>query len=524
MKTKYALALLLIFSFHVGANAWVLSKSQVTHIYDESSRILNSADIFFLSQACPNLFQMVVDITQLDEGQAHPRFFEIVEAISWKMLGGVDENKIEWMILITNSIFLLIMIASIYGLGSILYGSNVGLLAAFLTPLFPLVFGHSRLAMLDFPLACMISMSFFLLFKTKGFSSIFYSCLFGIVAGLSELTKEAALVFIVIPLGYYFAEAYSKGNKPKIISNLCLAIFFFVAISGIVYFQKNNWDVYGIYLGKIAIKQPRPAWFYWGDFYNFTGPVALVFCAPFLLRALYNFKKRNVFLFLWFFIPTIIFSLSPNKAMRFLLPIAPAFALIIAREILDDRLPRMLRRSAAFLLILFVMVQYGLYHTRLFHNLWHGKGDYLDEGMLFVQENHYLSTVNDLFDILKKEEAGLGKTKEVLALFNVGEINGPLNLKFGLARAPFHMDVPLQMDVPLLERFGEKNWGEYVLEADYLLDMEANHSEQTLSAEHTAIRDKMKEGFLKYNNNFIKIGQVPVHDGSRIDIYKRIKK
>jgi hypothetical protein len=211
MKTKHILVLSFIFLCHVAANAWVLSKSQVAHIYDESGRIWNSADIFFLSQSCPNMLQMAADITLLDMGQAHPRFFEMVEAISWKMLGGVAEDKVTWMILITNSIFLWILIASVYGIGSILYERNVGLLAAFLTPLFPLVFGHSRMAMLDYPLMCMVSLSFYLLLKTDNFSSLFYSCLFGIVFGLSELTKEAAFIFVVIPLGFYFFQAYSRG-------------------------------------------------------------------------------------------------------------------------------------------------------------------------------------------------------------------------------------------------------------------------------------------------------------------------
>lgn len=200
MKIKYALALLLVFLLHVAANYWVLSNSQPAHIYDESGRIKNGAEICFLVEAHTPKFELAGSLLELDGGQAHPRLFEVVEAMSWKLLGGVDEKKIEQMIWIANSFFLWILLMSIYGIGSILYDKNVGLLAAFLTPLFSMVFGHSRMALLDYPLMCMVSLSFFLLLKTNGFSSLFYSCLFGVAFGLSELTKETAALASITKL------------------------------------------------------------------------------------------------------------------------------------------------------------------------------------------------------------------------------------------------------------------------------------------------------------------------------------
>jgi hypothetical protein len=129
-----------------------------------------------------------------------------------------------------------------------------------------------------------------------------------------------------------------------------------------------------------------------------------------------------------------------------------------------------------------------------------------------------------LFHILKKEAAGLDEEKELVTLFNIGEINNSLDLKIFLTRMPFRIIIPLEMDGLLLEKFREKDWGETILEADYLLDMQAEQGGQMLFQEHRAIRDKLREGLEKYKNNFKKIGQVPVYDGSYIDVYKKIGK
>lgn len=411
-----------------------------------------------------------------------------------------------------------------------LYNKKIGLLAAFLTPSFPLVFGHSRIAMLDYPLMCMVTFSFFLLLKTKGFSSFLFSCLFGIVFGLSELTKEAALLFVVVPLGYYFTESFLKGEKPKVTVNFFAAVSFFLLVSGTVYLQRENWHAFDIYFGKISIEQPMPFWYYGSDFYNVVGPVMLVFCVPFLIKALIHFKDRKVLLFLWLFVPLVLFSFSANKSMRFILPVVPAFSLIIAREIFDAHQSQWFRRIALFLLIIAATVQYGLYHGRFFSGLTKNRS-YLDAGILSIQKDPYQNAATALLDIFEAEEAsgaGPKREKNILALFDLGQIVGSFETRVFLKRLPFKTESPIAVDPVFAERmYSKRNWEEYVLSGDYLLDRQNEFGDrETLISNQALARQSLKkkldEAFEKHRNRFVLIAQVPVWDGSRIDVYKKI--
>jgi len=66
-------------------------------------------------------------------------------------------------------------------------------LAVILLSFSPLIFSHSRTAMLDLPLTAMVSLSFFSLLKTKNFSSLSFSLFTGILFSLAQFTKETAI-------------------------------------------------------------------------------------------------------------------------------------------------------------------------------------------------------------------------------------------------------------------------------------------------------------------------------------------
>lgn len=102
---KYAVALGAIFLLYVASNYWVLSESQIAHFYDESCRIRMGADVFFHASSHIDLPGFARLVFQLDAGQAHPHFFEVVEAISWKLLGGAKDGTIWEMVLLTHAFF-----------------------------------------------------------------------------------------------------------------------------------------------------------------------------------------------------------------------------------------------------------------------------------------------------------------------------------------------------------------------------------------------------------------------------------
>ncbi|UCH89295.1 MAG: glycosyltransferase family 39 protein [Thermoplasmata archaeon] len=102
----------------------------------------------------------------------------------------------------TNVIFMIILLFSVYGIGKYLFSREVGLFAAILVSLFPIIHGLSRSFLVDFPSAAMIALSIYLLLKTEYFTNRKYSILFGLSMGLGLLTRDAYPVFMLGPLLY----------------------------------------------------------------------------------------------------------------------------------------------------------------------------------------------------------------------------------------------------------------------------------------------------------------------------------
>lgn len=102
----------------------------------------------------------------------------------------------------TNIFYMVILLFSVYGIGSYLFSRRVGLLAAIMVSLFPIVHILSRVFLSDFALTAMVSLSIYCLLRTEYFTNRRFSLLFGISIGLGFLTKDTYFIFMLGPLIY----------------------------------------------------------------------------------------------------------------------------------------------------------------------------------------------------------------------------------------------------------------------------------------------------------------------------------
>ena len=138
-KIIYLLLLLGIFLFHLTINHQIIKKSQLLRAWDEPLYIscgFSSYQAIF-SDLEASISQRMNKIFFVTDGRQR-YFLYLVEGLSWKIGDIIKAKGEDSMVFITNSIFLLILLMSIYGIGSILYGRNIGLLSALLTSMFPL--------------------------------------------------------------------------------------------------------------------------------------------------------------------------------------------------------------------------------------------------------------------------------------------------------------------------------------------------------------------------------------------------
>jgi len=104
--------------------------------------------------------------------------------------------------LMSNCVFLAILLWSVYSIGNLLYNRRVGLLGAFLVSFYPVLFSISRLSYVDYALTAMVALGIYLVLKTGGFRSRNWSLLSGLGIGLGLLTKWPFIAFAGAPIAY----------------------------------------------------------------------------------------------------------------------------------------------------------------------------------------------------------------------------------------------------------------------------------------------------------------------------------
>lgn len=520
--------LILLLFFHILSNYQVLTCSKVVRICDENAQL--TAGLQWFNQARHagrvNIFNSWDNLFTLEKAQAHPRFFAAIQFLAWNFLASIGLMDFNWMILLVNSVFLLILIFSVYGLGSIIYSKDVGVISALLLSFFPVVFGLSRIAMLDFPLMAMVTLSFYLLFRTRKFSSIIFSILFGLVFGFAQITKETAVLFVIVPLVYYFLNSYSEHRNNKVIINLLLALFCFSLVAGSVFLRRENFHVYSTYMAKVAMHVFKPGW---RDHVfllsNAIGPgVFLIFLVTFF-TFFSNFNKRDKFISIWIFVPLLIFCLFPNRSLRYILPIVPAWSLVMARELVLYDLFQKHKKIVIYILVIILLAQYLLINagylddTRLPNNRY----DYFSRGLLSARHDPSFMTSMDLFAVFKREYDGSNVKKTILIMYDFPQMHQLMYQKIVLADFPFSVQAPLEADEVDIGKLAESDMPlKSILSADYLMD-KTGYQRDFDTPIRRKIKDEMDKAWALSKESFVQIAEVATSNDDLIKIYKRRK-
>lgn len=255
-KRDYIL-LTILFLFH-SINNYIWLKIDTLPIRsDEAFHYLYSLRCFDILSHPTSHF--VLDILILNSKK--PPFSHLPSALFYFIFGSQPDTAV----LIHNTIPLFILIFSIYGIGRKLYNKNVGLLAALIITFFPIVFGQSRVFMVDLFSTAMVTLSIYLLILTNNFKNIKYSLLFGFVAGLGLLSKSFFIIFVIGPLFYVLFKSISlnfivnnltkffvflKQNKlillVMMLSGACPGIFISMVTS--IFYKSNSIKILDQYL------------------------------------------------------------------------------------------------------------------------------------------------------------------------------------------------------------------------------------------------------------------------------------
>jgi len=352
VKKYYAqIFLFSLILFHTIINWIWLVKDTVPPRWDQSGHLIESLKIYdIFTHPSLDIFQRLAEVSNY-----YPPFFQMCTTPLYALFGKSADVAV-----MTNILFLAILLFSVYGIGKKLYDQNTGILAAFFISFYPAVYSMTRTYLLDFALIAMVALSIFLLLKTDDFTNTKYSIFFGISLGLGLLTKWSfaffigpAILFIIVciliksidiekmrlNIKSYLITSFkilfnSKRTKNILVLSLIgLLIMSFWYIPNFTSFTQKltKYSDYGVIEGDAELYSFESNTFYL--FYLINFQTTFLAFIVFLVGLYLYIKKKDKFLLLNIFcilIPLLIFTFISNKDGRYTMPIIIYFALISA--------------------------------------------------------------------------------------------------------------------------------------------------------------------------------------------------
>jgi len=268
--------------------------------------------------------------------RAHPLLFQSVVSIGYQFGWG------DWWGRFASVLFGLATVLLVFELGRHLYGTGAGLIAASILALMPYHVAVTRQVLLDGPQTFFLTLTLYLLARYGTSRGRVWLYAAGAALGLSVLSKEPAILFCG---GVYafFALAPQVGIKVRhflgAAALMAIAIVPFplaIALSGR---PKSG----GNFLAWQLFRRPNHSLL----FYPTVVPVAIgvgvvlaAIAALVLTRRRRMWTWRETLLVCWIVVPAAFFELWPVKGFQYLLPVAPAVAVLAAR-LFTLELPRL---------------------------------------------------------------------------------------------------------------------------------------------------------------------------------------
>lgn len=280
--------------------------------------------------------------------RAHPLLFQTVLSIGFRL--GLPDGFER----LTAAAMGVATVYLVYELGRLLYGRSAGLLAALLMALMPYHVAVTRQVLLDGPMTFFATLALVLLtrFAKSGRPAWLYAA--GAAMGLTFLAKETSIVL----LGAIYAFLALTPQLRVRLRDLAVSMSLMAVVISpfpLTLMFAGRTGTGESYLTWQLFRRPNHDWlFYPTTVPGAIGPLVLLAAGLGLWLLRRESSWRETLLLCWVAVPVTFFQLWPVKGFQYLLPIAPAIAVLAARGITrTDAKPALLAAAivAASLLV-----------------------------------------------------------------------------------------------------------------------------------------------------------------------------
>jgi 4-amino-4-deoxy-L-arabinose transferase-like glycosyltransferase len=257
--------------------------------------------------------------------RAHPLLFQTIVSLGYHLGDGELFGRLAAAALGVATVYL------VFALGSVLFGRTVGLVAGLLLALMPYHVVVTRQVLLDGPMVLWATLALYALarFVQLGRPAWLYST--AAALGLAFLTKETSIVLVGAVYAFLALTPGLRIPGRHLAGSVALLSLFITAYP-VSLLLAGRTERGGGYLAWQLFRRPNHDW----GFYPTVVPVAiglLVVCAAGLgvWYARRESRWKVTLLLSWIAVPAAFFQLWPVKGFQYLLPVAPAVAVLAAR-------------------------------------------------------------------------------------------------------------------------------------------------------------------------------------------------
>jgi 4-amino-4-deoxy-L-arabinose transferase-like glycosyltransferase len=271
--------------------------------------------------------------------RAHPMLVQTLLSLIFRE----GEHDLAGRVLIAG--FGVATVAVVFLLGRELYSSATGLVAAAILAVMPYHVVVTRQVLLDGPMVFFSTLTLWCVVRFAKTGRLVWMVTAGAALGLTMLAKESS---IVLAGAVYAFLALTPSIKRPIVGTLmgCVMIVAVFAVHPVSQSLAGHTSTAKAYLVWQLVRRPNHSYLFYAE----VVPAAvgfLVLLAAFL--AVWKARKgpawREVLLASWAIVPAIAFTIWPVKGFQYLLPGAPAVAILAARGLLtSDRTAAWVRR------------------------------------------------------------------------------------------------------------------------------------------------------------------------------------
>jgi len=349
MKKKiHYITLILLIAFHLinilfwfNMGSWPTGKDWYWHMHNTFKMLSNLNNEFSFENLT------FIDITY------PPMYY-------WSGILLIKVFSLNNALFLNAALYFIILILSMYALGTYISNRNTGILLAVIVSFFPAIYKSSIHYNLALPVAALTTLCAYLLLRSEQFANRKFTILAGIALGGCVILRELSILFLIGPI---MLCLWSLKQNRKI------NIFIFLTLVTLISTCVHDWPLKALNLItrlSIAGKIQEASIFSWSHMIFYIkaipgqiGWVNTVLC----VLGLYQYRKLTAdhrkLLFAWFLIPLIALTFIRLKHTEYTLSYLPVLGVSIAL-FLNEISKKTSARVITVLLISASMCQYFL--------------------------------------------------------------------------------------------------------------------------------------------------------------------